>query len=114
MSNETLEMFKGTLDVVILRTLSWGPMHGYDISRVIRLRTGEAFRVEEGALYPALRRMEKKGWLRSQWGTTDTGREAKFYDLTHAGHRQLQDQLAHWERYVTAMASVLEPGEVRS
>lgn len=114
MSGETLEMFKGTLDVVILRTLSWGAMHGYDISRVIRQRTEDAFRVEEGALYPALRRMEKKGWLRSRWGTTDTGREAKFYDLTAVGRRQLQEQLTHWERYVDAMASVLEPGEAGS
>ncbi len=114
MSRETLEMFKGTLDVVILRTVSWGPMHGYDISRVIRQRTGEAFRVEEGALYPALRRMEKKEWLRAQWGTTDTGREAKFYQLTAAGRQRLKEQLANWERYVATMARVLDPKEVRS
>jgi PadR family transcriptional regulator PadR len=113
MSRETLEMLKGTLDVVILRTLSWGPMHGYDISRVIRQRTGEAFRVEEGALYPALRRMEKKEWLRAQWGTTDTGREAKFYELTRSGRQRLQEQLANWERYVTTMARVLDPKEAR-
>jgi PadR family transcriptional regulator PadR len=114
MSRESLEMLKGTLEVVILRTLSWGPMHGYDISRVIRQRTGEAFRVEEGALYPALRRLQKKGWLRAEWGTTDTGREAKFYQLTAAGRRRLQEQLAHWERYVATMARVLDPEEARS
>jgi transcriptional regulator len=114
MSRESLEMFKGTLDVVIMRTLSLGALHGYDISRLIRQRTDEAFRVEEGALYPALRRMEKKGWLKSQWGITDTGRKAKFYQLTPGGHRQLQAQLDNWDRYVVAMKRVLRPGEALS
>lgn len=104
---QTLTLLKGTLDVLILKTLSWGPMHGYAVSAAIRAGTAEAFRVEEGALYPALRRMEKKGWLSSSWGRTDTGREARFYTLTPRGERQLAREVESWRRYVDAMAGVL-------
>jgi len=107
MKQDSLEMFKGTLDMVILKALSWSPMHGYEISRQIRLRTENAFSIEEGALYPALRRLEKKGWLRAEWGVTDTGREAKFYDLTAEGRSQLTDKLQIWARYVDAMSRVI-------
>lgn len=107
----SLVMLKGTLDLVILKALSWSPMHGYEVSRQIRLRTDEAFRIEEGALYPALRRMEKKGWLVSEWGVTDTNREAKFYDLTEEGREQLAAQLGTWQRYVETMSRVLTASE---
>lgn len=105
---DSLNLIKGTLDVLILKTLSWGPMHGYSISRWIRDTTEEELTVEEGALYPALRRLERKGWLEAEWGETETGREARFYTLTEAGRDQLQAEVSAWQRYATAMARVLE------
>ena len=107
MADESITLLKGTLDVLILKTLSWAPMHGYAVSRSIRQATEEAFRVEEGALYPALRRLEKKGWLEASWGMTETRREAKFYSLTREGRRQLQVEVNAWTRYVEAMSRVL-------
>ncbi len=111
MKQDSLEMFKGTLDLVILKALSWTPIHGYEISRQIRLCTKDAFTLEEGALYPALRRLEKKGWLRAEWGITDTGREAKFYALTAEGRKQLAIKLQTWKRYVEAMGRVITARE---
>ena len=108
MTNDSLELLKGTLDLVILKAVSWGPVHGYEISRQIRLRTEDAFQIDEGALYPALRRLEKKGLLRSRWGLTDTQREAKFYQLTAMGREQLNQRMHTWERYVEAMGRVLQ------
>ena len=107
MSNESMELLKGTLDVLILKTLSHAPMHGYGVSRFLRETTGNAFRVEEGALYPALRRLEKRGLIEAEWSTTDTGREAKFYRLTGDGERELQRGVRSWHDYVDAMGMVL-------
>lgn len=107
MADASLALLKGTLDLLILKTVSWGPMHGYGISRWIRQRTEDAFRVEEGALYPALRRLEKKGWLEAEWGETATGREAKYYRLTRQGRERLKREASDWSRYVAAMAQVL-------
>lgn len=107
MADRSLDLLKGTLDVLILKTVSWGPLHGYGISRWIRERTGDVFRVEEGALYPALRRLEKRGWLRAEWGESETGREARFYELTTAGRQRLSREVRDWSLYVEAMASVL-------
>lgn len=102
-----LELFRGTLDVVILQTLSGGPLHGYGISRWVRDTTGESFSIEEGALYPALRRLEKRGFVAATWGRTDTGREARFYELTASGRQELESGVRNWERYVDAMSRVL-------
>ena len=102
-----MDLLRGTLDILILTTLRRGRMHGYAISRWIRDTTDDVLTVEEGALYPALRRLEKKGLLRAEWGETDTGREAKFYQLTTAGRRQLEAQRADWDLYVEAMSRVL-------
>lgn len=102
-----MDLLRGTLDILILTTVRREPMHGYAISRWIRDTTQEVLTVEEGALYPALRRLEKKGLLRAEWGETDTGREAKFYELTDAGRRQLETQRADWDQYVEAMSRVL-------
>jgi transcriptional regulator len=102
-----MDLLRGTLDVLILKTVSWGPVHGYAISRSIRDQTGSVFNVEEGALYPALRRLEKKALVRSDWGVTDTGREAKFYTLTESGAQRLAAEMASWTRYVEAMSRVL-------
>lgn len=107
MARQSLELLKGTLDIVILKTLEAGPRHGYGISRWVREATGEDFSIDEGALYPALRRLEKRGFVEAEWGTTDTGRDAKFYELTPSGRAELASGLRNWERYVTAMSRVL-------
>ncbi len=102
-----LELFRGTLDVVILQTLSGGALHGYGISRWVRETTDESFSIEEGALYPALRRLEKKELIEASWGRTETGREARFYELTPGGRAELESSVRNWERYVDAMSRVL-------
>jgi PadR family transcriptional regulator PadR len=107
MPDSPLALLRGTLDVLILKTLNDAPLHGYGISRSIRAATRSDFDVEEGALYPALRRLEKRGHLEAEWGTTDTGREAKFYSLTRAGRSELEAGVTAWHRYVSAMARVL-------
>lgn len=114
MGQKSLDLVRGTLDILILKTLSWGPMHGYEISKWVRRRTDEAIQIEEGALYPALRRMEKKGWLESEWGITGTNREAKFYNLTAEGETQLLEQVNTWNVYVKAMAHVLQSAGARA
>lgn len=102
-----LELLKGTLDVLILKAVSWEPLHGYGISRRIREATGDAFQVEEGALYPALRRLESRGFLTSEWRTTGTGRDARFYTLTPEGEGELERAVRSWGEYVRAMSRVL-------
>ena len=109
MGGQGLELLKGTLDILILRALEPGPNHGYGIAKWLREESSQAFQVEEGALYPALRRMEKRGLLDAEWEVTETGREAKFYALTLAGTRELESARDGWERYVAAMARVLGP-----
>jgi transcriptional regulator len=103
------ELMKGTLDVLILQTLSWGPMHGYAVAEWIRGRTDGTLHIEEGALYPALHRMERKGWVESEWGLSENNRRAKYYQLTPKGRAQLRADVATWERYVAAVSKVLQP-----
>lgn len=103
----SLDLLKGTLDVLILKAVSWGPGHGYGISKAIRAATDGAFDVDEGALYPALRRLEGRGQLIAEWGRTDTGRRARFYRLSPRGEATLARELETWGRYVDAMARVL-------
>ncbi len=107
MGDTSLEILKGTLDLLILKTLSRGPNHGYGISRSLRETSARAFQVEEGALYPALRRLEKRGLLVAAWDTTETGREARFYNLSATGREALEAEMREWERYVAAMGQVL-------
>jgi len=109
-----MTLIKGTLDVLILKTLSWGPTHGYAISRWIRHTTGDELHIEEGALYPALRRLEERGWVTSVWKRTESGRDARVYTLTAAGRRQLHTEESAWRRYVSAMARVLETRPVEA
>jgi transcriptional regulator len=104
-----IELMQGTLDLLILRTLTWGPMHGYGVARQIRERSREVILVEEGALYPALHRLERRGWIRAEWGVSENNRRAKFYELTPAGREQLRRELATWTRYTEAVARVLAP-----
>ena len=102
-----MDLIKGTLDVLILKTVSRGPIHGYGISRAIREATEDVLQVEEGALYPALRRLEKRGLLEAEWAVSETGRDAKFYRLTSEGEGALERELRDWRRYVEAMSAVL-------
>jgi PadR family transcriptional regulator, regulatory protein PadR len=108
MGETSLKLLKGTLDVMILKALSWGPMHGYAVSRWLAATTEEAFEVQEGALYPALRRLETRGLVDSAWTVTETGREARVYRLTTAGRDRLRSDVRDWTRYVTAMSRVLQ------
>ena len=102
-----LDLLRGTLDLLILKTLSWGPMHGLAVLRWIEQVTGQQLQITEGALYPALHRMEQKGWLGADWGYTERNREAKFYRLTAAGRRQLTAELSKWSRYTEAVNLVI-------
>ena len=102
-----LDLLRGTLDLLILKTLSWGPMHGLAVLRWIEQVTRERLQIEEGALYPALHRMEQKGWLEAEWGYTENNRKAKFYRLTPLGRRQLAAELSKWSRYTEAVGLVL-------
>ena len=109
-----LDLLQGTLDVLILKTLSWGPRHGYAVSRWIRETTGDRLRVEEGALYTSLHRMEKRGWVESEWGVSENNRKAKYYQLTAAGRRQLRAQTAAWTSYAEAVFAVLRAASAES
>ena len=105
----TKDRLHGTLDVLVLKTLSWGPRHGYAIARWLEDTMGDAMTVEEGSLYPALYRMEKRGWIDAEWGTSDIGRKAKIYKLTATGRRQLKAETAEWSEFVRAVTLVLLP-----
>jgi PadR family transcriptional regulator PadR len=109
---DDLDLFRGTLDLFILKTLTWGPMHGLAVVRWIERITDSRLRIEEGALYPALHRMEQKGWLSAEWGMTENNRRAKFYRLTSRGRKQFATHLSIWERYIKAAAMVLSAREV--
>ena len=105
------DLFTGTLDMLILRSLSEGPRHGYAIGKWIRSTSGDVLKVEEGALYPALQRLRRKGWVESEWGRTDTNRKAKFYRLTPLGEATLADEAHRWNRYSDAVSAVMRaPG----
>jgi transcriptional regulator len=103
------EMLQGTLDMLILRTLASAAAHGHTIAKVIEHGSGEFLQVEQGSLYPALYRMEDRGWVASFWGTTENNRKAKYYRLTPAGRKQLADATSRWEQMVRAIAGVLHP-----
>jgi PadR family transcriptional regulator, regulatory protein PadR len=102
-----LELFRGTLDVLILKSLMWGPLHGYSISDFIRRLSDDVLLVEEGTLYPALWRLENKEFVEAEWGLSENNRKAKFYRLTAAGRRRLQHESRNWEAYVIAVGKVL-------
>jgi transcriptional regulator len=104
---ENLELLQGTLDVLVLKTLSWGPRHGYAIARWIRDTTDDVLRIEEGALYPALHRMQKRGWIEAEWGLSENNRKAKYYQLTVRGRQELRAEAASWSRYSAAVSKVL-------
>ena len=103
-----MDLLQGTLDLLILRTLGAGPRHGYQIARAIKALSDEVLTVEEGALYPALHRLEGRGWLESRWGRSENRRRAKFYELTASGREALAEEEERWGRYVAAVGRVLE------
>ncbi len=107
MASEPTELLQGTLDVLILKTLAWGPRHGYGIAKWLEDATDDALVVEEGSLYPALYRMERKGWIEAEWGMSELGRKAKFYALTSAGRAHLKEEIAAWRRFSVAVTKVL-------
>jgi PadR family transcriptional regulator, regulatory protein PadR len=102
------ELLQGTLDLLVLKTLSDGPLHGYAIAQRIQQRSEEVLSVEEGSLYPALYRMEDKGWIAADWGKSENNRRAKFYSLTRAGRKQLEEETALWKRVCRAITLVLQ------
>ncbi len=111
MPSEKAEFLKGTLDMLILKVVTAGPIHGYAISQRIQQISRDFFQVPQGSLYPALHRLEERGWLDAEWKDTDTGREAKFYTLTRKGRKQLETELLHWEQLSEAVALILRTAE---
>jgi transcriptional regulator len=107
MDGTRLDLFRGTLDVLILKSLIWGPLHGYSITDFIRRVSDDVLLVEEGTLYPALWRLEGKKLVEAEWGLSENNRKAKFYRLTPAGRRQLKQESGNWEAYANAVAKVL-------
>jgi transcriptional regulator len=108
MPDAPLELLQGTLDVLILKSLSWGPRHGYAVAESIQEKSLQELKVEEGALYPALHRLEKKGLLEAEWGVSENNRRAKYYRLTSEGRAHLRAESRTWARYAAAVTRVLE------
>ena len=108
MTKSKTDLLKGTLDLLILKTLASGSMHGYGIARAIEQQTEDVLQIEEGSLYPALFRIAQRGLIRSRWGVTDTKRRAKFYELTKKGQEQLDAEASNWKRFAVAVGRVLE------
>ncbi len=103
-----IDLLQGTLDLIILQTLVWGEQHGYGISQAINARSGAAFKIETGSLYPALHRLDKRRWIASAWKTSDNRQRAKYYKLTAAGRRHLAAEQSRWSRLVDAMAALMK------
>jgi len=108
MADSRADLLKGTLDLLILKALTFGPRHGYGIARWLEESSQDLLRIEEGSLYPALSRMEKRGWIRSEWGASETNRKAKYYRMTSRGREQLAAQADGWDRLVQAISLVLK------
>jgi PadR family transcriptional regulator PadR len=102
-----IELLQGTLDMLILQTLQWGPQHGYGIGNAIRSYSGELLKVETGSLYPALHRLEKQGWVKSEWKVTEASQRAKFYRATPAGKKQLASEADRWSQMTSAIAGIM-------
>jgi PadR family transcriptional regulator PadR len=109
MGRAPLDLLQGTLDVLILKTLSWGTMHGYGVSRFIRQQTDDVLAVEDAALYQALHRLEARGWIEAEWGLSENNRKAKYYALTAAGRQQVRSEVSIWRKYAAAVIKVIEP-----
>jgi PadR family transcriptional regulator PadR len=108
---DRMDVVQGTLDMLILQTLQWGPQHGLRIAQGIRRKSEEVLRVEAGSLYPALHRLQQHGWLEAEWKVTEKGQRAKYYRLTSSGKKQLLAEQGKWERFVKAIGLVMRPSE---
>ena len=109
-----IEILQGTLDMLILQTLQWGPRHGYALSKAIRTNSGEILKVDAGSLYPALHRLERKGWVEAEWRASETGPRLRVYRLTKSGRKQLHAQRSRWATLLEAIAGVLDPAKKES
>jgi transcriptional regulator len=107
--DDRVELLQGTLDMLILRTLQWGPQHGHGIGQAIRIQSSDVLQVETGSLYPALHRLEKRGWLKGEWRTSDANQRAKYYRLTPAGRTQLTKARGRWTQLITAIGRIMGP-----
>lgn len=108
MGKDKMDLLQGTLDLLILKALKLGPMHGFGISVLIRQMSEEVLKVDQGSLYPALYRLERQGWIESEWGVSDNNRKAKFYKLTPAGRKQLLEETSNWEKLTRAINLILK------
>jgi PadR family transcriptional regulator PadR len=108
MPNDRLELPQGTLDLLLLKTLTLEPLHGWAISERLQQISDEAFQIQQGSLYPALHRLERKGWIKAEWAITDNNRRARYYELTRAGRKRLDTEAAAWRKLSVAVASVLD------
>jgi PadR family transcriptional regulator PadR len=111
MTDQRLELPQGTLDLLILKTLALGSQHGWAISERIQQVSSDVLRVQQGSLYPALHRLERRGWIKARWGTSENNRRAKYYELTTVGRRQLDTEAGAWRKLAAAVAQVLETAE---
>ncbi|MGA9719481.1 MAG: PadR family transcriptional regulator [Acidobacteriaceae bacterium] len=102
-----LELVQGTLDMLLLRSLQWGPQHGYGLVNALRTHSGDVLQVETGSLYPALHRLERQGWVRAEWKQTESNQRARYYRITAAGKRQLASDLSRWEQMVAAVSAIM-------
>jgi PadR family transcriptional regulator, regulatory protein PadR len=109
--DQRLELLQGTLDMLVLRTLQWGPQHGHGIGQTIRTQSEDLLKVETGSLYPALHRLEKRGWLTAEWGVSEANQRAKYYRLTAAGKAQLLRQQDRWSQLVHAIGRIMNPAQ---
>jgi PadR family transcriptional regulator, regulatory protein PadR len=108
MPDPRLDLPQGTLDLLILRTLSLGPQHGWAVSERVQQMSNDVLRIQQGSLYPALHRLERRGWIKAKWGTSENNRRAKYYELTKAGQKQLAEEQDAWEKLTAAVAQVLK------
>ena len=108
MSPLNIDLPQGTLDLLVLRTLSLGPQHGWAISERVQQVSSDVLRIQQGSLYPALHRLERRGWIKAQWGTSDNNRRAKYYELTRVGRKQLETETEAWHKLTAAVAQILE------
>ena len=105
------DLLQGTLDMLVLKVVALGPVHGYGIAQRLQQMSRDVLQVQQGSLYPALHRLEKRGWLRAEWAASDTGRDARFYALTRLGRKQLDEQSANWDRLSAAVTGILRTAE---
>ena len=108
MTNERIDLPQGTLDLLILRTLSLGPQHGWAISERVQQVSSDVLQIQQGSLYPALHRLERRGWIKAKWGTSDNNRRAKYYELTRIGKKQLEVETDSWRKLTAAVTQILE------